>query len=1055
MRLAPYGVLALVLAGCSDSTLKATNADPEASIVSHADGDTVPEGVVTAFRGRAGDPDDAKSSLLTAWYANGVSLCEAAAPGDDGTTPCEGALPAGTVELSLEVVDPSGAAATDSVTLEVSPTGAPTVDITAPVETGSYRSDALVAFTANVDDAEDAPETLSFGLTSSRDGDLSGQVTGDSAGVAAAYLSLSEGEHALTLTATDTTGKVGRDTVVIDVGPPNAVPDCGITSPADDTVVALGDAVQLDGYARDATDPASALIVSWSSDRDGLLASLTPDSSGRVPFNTSALSAATHALTLRVEDPLGEVCAQTVLLTVGAPPVIELLAPVPGEVVADGDAVAFSATVSDAEDGPASLSLAWESSLDGLFSVQGADGTGVAAFDMEGLAVGEHLVTVTVTDRSGLSASASTRVVVDGLPTAPGVTLSPSAPHTVDPLVASIAVPSTDVDGDPLSYRVAWYRDGALSAASTTLTLPASATTRGELWEVVVTPNDGTFDGAPGSASVTILNTAPSLAGAAISPSTPYAGDALTCAGAVYTDADGDADASTMNWTVNGTPAGAGSALSRAVVRGDVVTCTVTPFDGTDAGTPVSTSVTVGNRAPTLTSVSLSPALPRTNDTLSVSGVSADSDGDTVIVSWAWTVNGVSAGTGTSLSGTAFSKGDTVAVTGTPNDGTTSGTPVSVSTTILNTAPSAPVVALEPTEPGAGIDDLVCSVATASTDADLESLSYAVTWTKNGASWTGATLTTSVPGDTIDGALTTEADVWACSVRAWDGAAFSSAATASVTILASGYCRDAGYDGTFGATWQRLSSAPESLYSLMTWQGDDTPYIWNSYGARMSYYNPLTNAWTTVSASTPYSSPWNSAAPYGGSLWMIRNGSVYQYSLTTGAWTTRASYSGADDYNQTVSDCDGNIYGHAANGSIVVYNTTTGVVNQYYHGYTASQYETRLAYDPATHAVYFGAFNYANLYKFDIASRSFSVKASIPESQLNDIFCSDHSGHVYAAGGSGGTSIWKYTVATNSWATITSWTTDHGNNGSCTVSTDGYLYMSEGGSATFFRLPLY
>jgi glucose/arabinose dehydrogenase len=51
--------------------------------------------------------------------------------------------------------------------------------------------------------------------------------------------------------------------------------------------------------------------------------------------------------------------------------------------------------------------------------------------------------------------------------------------------------------------------------------------------------------------------------------------------------------------------------------------------------------------------------------------------------------------------------------------------------------------------------------------------------------------------------------------------------------------------------------------------------------------------------------------------------------------------------------------------------------------------------------------------------------------------------------------MYQYTVATNTWKAIASLPTDHGNNGSCTVSGDGWLYVGTGSNLTFYRLQLY
>ena len=77
-----------------------------------------------------------------------------------------------------------------------------------------------------------------------------------------------------------------------------------------------------------------------------------------------------------------------------------------------------------------------------------------------------------------------------------------------------------------------------------------------------------------------------------------------------------------------------------------------------------------------------------------------------------------------------------------------------------------------------------------------------------------------------------------------------------------------------------------------------------------------------------------------------------------------------------------------------------------------------------------------------------------PEGQLNDIFCSDHAGHVYAAGGSGGGMFWQYDIASNAWHRIPDYPTDHGNNGSCSVREDGWLYAEPGSLDTVYRIQL-
>jgi hypothetical protein len=267
-------------------------------------------------------------------------------------------------------------------------------------------------------------------------------------------------------------------------------------------------------------------------------------------------------------------------------------------------------------------------------------------------------------------------------------------------------------------------------------------------------------------------------------------------------------------------------------------------------------------------------------------------------------------------------------------------------------------------------------------------------------------------------------------------------------------CGDAGFDGTYGASWSRLATAPNYLFSLMTFKPDDFDYVWNAYGSKLSYYDPSSNTWASVASSTPCTGTWNSMAPYDGNLWMIRCNKVYKYDVSADSWSTMGTYVGSDDANQTVATCDGKIYGHTGSGTIVEYDVDTATVTQYVTG-KGGQYETRMAYDPTEDAVYFGRFSAGNWYKFDVTTHTVSTMTSHPERYLNDIVCGDWSGHIYAAGGSSGTSLYQYTTATDTWAAITPFPIDHGNNGSCTVGTDGYLYMADYVKTSFYRLALY
>ena len=265
-------------------------------------------------------------------------------------------------------------------------------------------------------------------------------------------------------------------------------------------------------------------------------------------------------------------------------------------------------------------------------------------------------------------------------------------------------------------------------------------------------------------------------------------------------------------------------------------------------------------------------------------------------------------------------------------------------------------------------------------------------------------------------------------------------------------CGYIAFDGTFGSGWETLESSLSEPYSLQSFHPSGTR-IYNMYPTVGQSYDPDTDTWSYLATAAPAARVWNQMAPWEGDLYGIFQGYVYGYAPATDTWSALAAYSGGDDYNATVVDEYGNLYGHTNDGNIVIYSLIDGTLDYVSTG-LGSLYETRMGYDPTTRGVYFGAYYTAALYRYDLDSAVVSRVTDIPEPQLNDIFCSDHSGHLYAAGDSSGTTMWQYTTATDTWAAIPDLPSDHGNNSTCTVSEDGYLYVGTD-DYSFYRLELY
>ncbi|HLL56158.1 MAG TPA: hypothetical protein VK447_21525, partial [Myxococcaceae bacterium] len=229
------------------------------------------------------------------------------------------------------------------------------------------------------------------------------------------------------------------------------------------------------------------------------------------------------------------------------------------------------------------------------------------------------------------------RVIVylaNNRPSATGLTLTPPAPRTNDDLLAGFNY--QDVDNDPQSgSEVRWYKNGVEQPAYFGLrTLPASATGRGEQWYFTARPGDGIELGRrETSPNVTILNTAPSASLAAISPSQPKTGNALT-ASYEYSDADGDlAGGGEIHWFRNNVEQldflNQLTVPASATEKGQFWYFTVRPGDGTDLGATVTSPVVpIGNTPPVAVNVQILPASPSSTASLTVNYGFADADLD-------------------------------------------------------------------------------------------------------------------------------------------------------------------------------------------------------------------------------------------------------------------------------------------------------------------------------------------------------------------------------------------------------------------------------------------
>jgi hypothetical protein len=342
-----------------------------------------------------------------------------------------------------------------------------------------------------------------------------------------------------------------------------------------------------------------------------------------------------------------------------------------------------------------------------------------------------------------------------------------------------------DADGDPEGHSVAWYVEGVL--VSEDPTLDGASFDRGDDLVCELTPHDGELAGSPvTSDAVRVSNTAPTIASATLSTTSPTESDTIRVTLGSSADADGDSITVAYAWSVDGTVVAAVPSLTGSYFdKGDTIVVQVTPSDGSDAGTPVTSDTAIAvNSPPVITGLVMSPSSLYTDDSLVASVSTSDADGDPVSVDYAWSVDGAAiAAAGNTVSGaTWFDKDQQVVVVATPDDGEVEGSAVSSSpVTVLNSPPNAPTVALTPAEPVAGEDDLLCEILVESSDDDGDAVTYDFLWRVNGATHTGLQVD-SVASSLIPASETDDAETWQCAATPDDGDDRGSPGTASVDI---------------------------------------------------------------------------------------------------------------------------------------------------------------------------------------------------------------------------------------------------------------------------------
>ncbi|MBF0101544.1 MAG: hypothetical protein HQK77_11615 [Desulfobacterales bacterium] len=393
------------------ATYASKNNLPTVTIDNPKEGNVFSIGDFITFNGSATDKEDGSlSGKALSWTSSkdgflgtGASLII-----DTGGLP----MSEGSHTIVLTATDSNGAAATSaSITIKVGNVP-PTAEIVSPEDASIFDTGDSITFSGTGYDPEDGALEKYFPIndyliwTSSKDGPI-----GVGTGFTVPLSSLSNGTHIITLTAKDTKGATGTDSIKITIG--NEPPIAEIIFPAATSGLTydVNNTIVFDGIGTDKEDgKLTGKSLVWTSSIDGVISTGT-----RVETNT--LSQGVHEIILTATDSDGATGTDSITITVGnSPPRVTIISPKDKtkfeygnsstmDLILDGQAV-------DDRDGvlPGS-SFTWYSSLDGSITTPVGTGAGTSVV-LHNPSVGKHIITLTAMDSDFATGTASINIEV-------------------------------------------------------------------------------------------------------------------------------------------------------------------------------------------------------------------------------------------------------------------------------------------------------------------------------------------------------------------------------------------------------------------------------------------------------------------------------------------------------------------------------------------------------------------------------------------------------------------------------------------------------------------
>ncbi|MBI5529174.1 MAG: VCBS repeat-containing protein [Deltaproteobacteria bacterium] len=387
-------------------------------------------------------------------------------------------------------------------------------------------------------------------------------------------------------------------------------------------------------------------------------------------------------------------------------------------------------------------------------------------------------------EKDGPAGEASA-TVVNAPPAGVEAELSVSEAKAGEKVELKIAGQPADPDGDKPNLRFRWHRDGKpVAALNDQQVVPASEIRKNQTWKVEMWADDGELSGPGNVRYFYSKNTPPAKPQIALNTRTPRAADGLTVSvEKPATDPDGDKVSYRYRWHRFGQEMEAfreRTGLKPAdLKKGEVWTVAVTPWDGEAEGERASETAAVVNTKPDAGEVEILPKSPGRLDRPQCKVVrkASDADGDALRTRLVWRRNGKPVPSGAEndvLPPGSFAAGDKLGCELAASDGDSESVARSAEVTVVNSAPDAPTVTIDPEKPRTG-KPMACVISKTARDVDGDEVTYSYAWEKNGAS-------AGVTASEVEGARVMRGDAWRCVVTPSDGKAQGKAGSAQAKI---------------------------------------------------------------------------------------------------------------------------------------------------------------------------------------------------------------------------------------------------------------------------------